>query len=50
MVQNNQLEFYNNSKDFKDLVGNYLNFSKLLKENFIKIKIYCFVLFLIIIY
>ena len=50
MIQNNQLDFSNNSKDFKDLVGNYLNFSKLLKQNYIKIKIYCFVIFLIIIF
>ena len=50
MIQTNEIDFYNNSKDFDDLVGNYLNFSKLLNEKIIKIKKYFFVLFLIIIF
>ena len=49
MIQTDEIDFYNNSKDFDDLVGNYLNFSKLLNEKIIKIKKIFFVFFFIII-
>ena len=49
MIQTNEKNFYNNSQDFDDLVGNYLDFSKLLNEKIIKIKKIFFLLFFILI-
>ncbi len=49
MIQTNEKNFYNNSQDFDDLVGDYLDFSKLLNEKFIEIKKIFFLLFFILI-
>ena len=49
MIQTNEKNFYNNSQDFDDLVGDYLDFSKLLNEKIIEIKKIFFLLFFILI-